>query len=62
MDIDLKRVGDNYMEIAKKMRRSESTRREAKTDKDEKEDETKMKIDQNSLLLSRARNRSQDFY
>ena len=62
LDIDVKRVGDNYMEIAKRMRRSESTRREAKTDKDEKEDETKMKIDQNSLLLSRARNRSQDFY
>ena len=62
MSVDLKRVGDNYMEIAKKMRRSDSNRKEVKTDKDEKEDSAKTRKDQNSLLLSRAKNRSQDFY
>ena len=58
----MKRVGDNYMEIAKKMRRSESNRRDVKTDKDEKEESVKTRKDQNNLLLSRAKNRSQDFY
>ena len=51
------------MEIAKKMRRSESSNREVKTDKeDQPESEGRYKTDQNSLLLSRAKNRSQDFY
>lgn len=58
----MRRVGDNYMEIAKKMRRSESNRKEVKTDKDEKEENGKTRMDQNSLMLSRAKNRSQDFY
>ena len=45
------------------MRRSESHHREVKTDKeDNAESEGRYKTDQNSLLLSRAKNRSQDFY
>ena len=60
MSIDLKKVGDNYLEIAKRMRRSESHRNEVQAENEHAE--KKHRIDQGSLLLSRAQNRSQDFY
>ena len=35
VSIDTKKIGDNYLEIAKRMRRSESYQREVKTDKED---------------------------
>jgi hypothetical protein len=57
--LDPKKIGEEYLEIAKRMRKSDRYKQEVKTE--EKIDE-ESKIAQQSLQLSRAAHRSDEFY
>jgi len=57
--LDPKKIGEEYLEIAKRMRKSDRYKQEVKT---EEKIEEESKTAQHSLQLSRAAHRSDEFY